>query len=97
MPSPRDGKAAIPAETIYPASPEQLDMIEDLKEAIEWSHSDGFRRWLLKYFALSEIEFSPQASAVIFALQKLLKSQHKCSACKLNPKATEKRTDDRSL
>ncbi len=76
-------KSAIPAGTIYPVSPQQLTTIDALKEAIQWNHKDGFSRWLLKYFALAEIEWSPQASVVINALQKLLKSQHKCGSCEV--------------
>jgi hypothetical protein len=75
----------IPGDTVFPVSPEQLIIIEALKEAIEWQHQDGFSRWLLKYFALTEIEYSPQASVVINALKKLLKSQHHCSSCTRSP------------
>jgi hypothetical protein len=79
---PRTGeRIAIAGDKIYPISPEQMTTIEALKDAIAWNHPDGYSRWLLKYFALTQIEWSPEASVVINALRKLLKGQRHCSSC----------------
>ncbi len=83
---PREKGKTIPADAVYPVSPEQIVAIDRLKNAIRWKRSDGYEKWLLKYFALVEIKWSREASVVINALRSLLKSQNKCSSCLGKPK-----------
>jgi hypothetical protein len=78
---PREKGTSVPADAVYPVSPEQLSMIDRLSAAIKWKRPDGFERWLLRYFGLTDVEWSREASVVINALKRLLKSQHRCGAC----------------
>jgi hypothetical protein len=78
---PRKKREGIPENVIYPASPSQLGLIDELKKAVKWNHPDGFRLWLKKYFDLTEIKTSPEASLVIVALKGLIRSQKKCTGC----------------
>jgi hypothetical protein len=76
--APRPKRDAIPDNTIYLVSPQQLVKIEHLREDIRWHKHDGFERWLKKYFGLDKIKLSIEASAVIEGLKGLLRSQNKC-------------------
>jgi hypothetical protein len=80
-PRPRDTRP-IPEGVIYPVSSAQLAVIDELSKAVKWNDPAGFAKWLLKYFSISKIEWSPQASAVIVGLKGLLRSRkQKCSGC----------------
>jgi len=74
-------KKPIPEGTIYDASGSQLALIGELRAAIKWKAENGFSHWLLKYFGLTEIETSPEASRVITALKGLARSQKRCCDC----------------
>jgi hypothetical protein len=80
MPKQRE-RRPIPKDVILSASPAQLALIDELRKAVKWRAADGYRRWLLKYFALAEIKWSTEASPVITALKGLLRSQHKYCDC----------------
>ncbi|MGA2108357.1 MAG: regulatory protein GemA [Syntrophorhabdales bacterium] len=80
-PRPKDSRP-IPKDVIYPASPSQLAVIDALQKAVKWGHPDGYSLWLSKYFRLSKVEWSPQATQVITALKGLLRSQKQaCAGC----------------
>lgn len=80
-PRPKDTRP-IPEGVIYPVSSAQLAVIDELSRAIAWSDPAGFEKWLAKYFHISKVEWSPQASAVIVALKGLLRSRkQKCGGC----------------
>ena len=80
-PRPRKGKP-IPSDVIYAASPAQLAVIDDLQKVVRWSDSAGYSLWLRRYFHLSEIKLSPDATKVIVALKGLLRSEKKaCGDC----------------
>ena len=64
MPHQRD-RRPIPKGVILPASPAQLGLIDELQKAVKWKARDGFKKWLFKYFALTEIKWSTEASPVI--------------------------------
>ncbi len=81
MPKQRE-KRPIPKDIVYPASPGQVALIYELQKAVKWKVEDGYRRWLLKYFALTEVKWSPEATVVITALKGLLRSQHKFCDCR---------------
>lgn len=72
----------IPEGVVYTASPQQLALIRRLKEDIRWYTVDGFKGWLRRYFGITEIRLSTDASMVITALKGLWRSQHKCT-CRL--------------
>jgi hypothetical protein len=90
-------RGPIPKETIYPASAGQLFLINELTKAVKWKAEDGYRRWLFKYFALTEIKWSPEASSVITALKGLLRSQHKDCVALINLKHRGTRVTDQKL
>ncbi|MGD0230834.1 MAG: hypothetical protein ABSC19_10805 [Syntrophorhabdales bacterium] len=80
MPHQRDRKP-IPKETIFPASPAQLAVIDEVRKAVKWKAADGYSRWLFKYFGLTEVRLSPEATVVIVSLKGLLRSQHRYCDC----------------
>jgi hypothetical protein len=82
--TPRPKKDAIPVNVVYPVSPGQLAKIKQLQNDIKWRAKDGFSRWLLRYFNIKTIQTSVEASAVIWALLKLWRSQRKCSCVLVN-------------
>ena len=71
----------IQKETIYPASLAQLGVICELRKAVKWKSADGYSRWLFKYLGLTEVRWSPEATAVIVALKGVLRSQKQCCDC----------------
>ncbi len=75
---PRPKRAAIPANVIYPVSPAQLAQIKHLKNDIKWWTVDGFSGWLKRYFNITRIQTSTEASSVIHALLRLWRSQSRC-------------------
>ncbi len=77
--APRPRREKIPEGVVYTASPQQLALIRRLKEDIRWYTVDGFKGWLRRYFGITEIRFSTDASMVIIALKGLWRSQHKCT------------------
>lgn len=76
--APRPPRDKIPEDVVYSASPQQLAMIRRLRDDIRWYTVDGFKGWLRRYFGLTEIKVSTDASMVITALKGLWRSQHKC-------------------
>lgn len=81
--APRPKREGIPDNVMYLVSPQQLAMIEHLRQDIHWKTWDGYQRWLLKYFGLRQVKLSLEASAVIEGLKGLWKSQNKCE-CRFN-------------
>ncbi len=77
--APRPRRERIPEDVVYPASPGQLALIRRLREDIRWYTADGFKGWLRRYFDMTEIRLSTEASMVITALKGLWRSQHKCT------------------
>jgi hypothetical protein len=75
---PRIKREQIPDNVMYMVSPQQLNMIEHLKQDIKWRTWDGYHRWLQKYFGLTVIRLSVEASAVIEGLKGIWRSQNKC-------------------
>jgi len=78
---PRPRRNDIPDGTIYPVSLGQEIVIRVLKDKVRWNHPQGYERWLLKYFGLTVIQTSLDASRVITALKGLLRSQKTCTGC----------------
>ena len=76
--APRPPRETIPTNIVYPVSDQQMAMIQRIRDDIRWGTSDGFIRWLKKYFGIIEIKTSIQASQAIYALKGLWRSQHKC-------------------
>lgn len=84
-PRPRRGK--IPEGVVYTASPQQIALIRRLRDDIRWYTADGFKGWLKRYFGLTEIKVSTDASMVITALKGLWRSQHKCRCSLMDRRA----------
>jgi len=83
---PRPPREHIPDNVMYLVSPQQLNMIESLRQDIKWRTWDGYSRWLDKYFGLKVIKLSVEASAVIEGLKGVWRSQNKCD-CPYNIQA----------
>jgi len=76
--APRPPREAIPENVIYPASQAQLATIRRLRNDIRWRTENGFKGWLKRYFKISSIQTSIEASMVITALKGLWRNQHNC-------------------
>lgn len=84
--APRPRRERIPEDVVYSASPQQLALIRRLKDDIRWYTADGFTGWLKRYFGMTEIRLSTEASMVITAMKGLWRSQHRCT-CSLIEKS----------
>jgi hypothetical protein len=85
--APRPRRDKIPENVVYTASPQQLALIRRLRDDIRWYTVDGFKGWLKRYFGLTEIKVSTDASMVITALKGLWRSQHKCRCSLMDRRA----------
>lgn len=85
---PRPQREKIPEGVVYAASPRQLALIRRLRDDIRWYGADGFNNWLRRYFGITEIKVSTDASMVITALKGLWRSQHKCRCSLMTDRIT---------
>lgn len=90
--APRPKREKISEDVVYTASPRQLALIRRLKDDIRWYTADGFQGWLKRYFNITEISLSTDASMVITGLKGLWRSQHKCR-CSLMDRTSGKMKD----
>jgi hypothetical protein len=81
--APRPRRDKLPGNVTLMVSPQQTHMIDHLVADVHWKVRDGFRRWLMKYYGLTIIKTSIEATRVIEGLKGLLKSQNKCN-CRFN-------------
>ena len=84
--APRPRRDKLPDNVTMMVSRQQMLMVQHLKQDVVWKTRDGYNRWLMKYFGLTVIKTSIEASHVIEALKGLLKSQNKCN-CRWNGSA----------
>lgn len=78
MCEPRNRREKLPENVVLMVSPGQLAKIGRLRDDIHWKVQDGFARWMKKYFGVTTIRYSTEATMVIEALKSMWKSQHKC-------------------
>jgi hypothetical protein len=81
--APRLRRETLPINVTLMVSPQQMYMIDHLAADVHWKFHDGFARWLKKFYKLTIIKTSIEATHVIEGLKGLLKTQNKCN-CRFN-------------
>ena len=51
------------------ASPQELKLIEHLKQDIRWQYHDGFKRWIKRRFGIERIKTRKEAQKIIEGLK----------------------------
>ena len=70
-----------PTNIINLVSPQQLALIEHLREDIQWRIHDGYYRWLRKWLKKDRITTAREAFRVIEGLKGMLKRQQTNAEC----------------
>jgi hypothetical protein len=68
-------RAPAPANVVFLASPEQMRMIDALRNEIQWRYNDGYERWLSRYLKIADVQTNLQARRAIEGLKGLVRSQ----------------------